>query len=161
MNKRDLLADLEIVESMNRCLEKDYVREEILPHALKRAIAAEEEVERLKKQLQASRDSVYGISCEADEARCERNELKVQVERLSKVIGSQKFEIDALDLEIEYLEEETKKVERLQALLQDSLKTMQWEYENLPDDMIEALESGDRLLIMDALELTLDEEEES
>lgn len=82
MNKRDLLADLEIVESMNRCLEKDYVREEILPHALKRAIAAEEEVERLKKQLQASRDSVYGISCEADEARCERNELKVQVERL-------------------------------------------------------------------------------
>lgn len=128
MNKRDLKADLELIESMNKHFVEesgDFVREEILPHALKRAIAAEEEVERLKKQLQASRDSVYGISCEADEARCERNELKVQVERLSKVIGSQKFEIDALDLEIEYLEEETKKVERLQALLQDSLKTMQ------------------------------------
>lgn len=36
-----------------------------------------------------------------------------------------------------------------------------WEYENLPDDMIEALESGDQLLIVDALERTLDEEEES
>lgn len=90
MNKRDLKADLEIVESMNRCLEDsgDFVREVVLPHALKRAIAAEEEVEKLKKQLQASRDSVYGISCEADEARHERNELEEEVERLREALTS-------------------------------------------------------------------------
>lgn len=40
------------------------------------------EIDGLKKKLQASRDSVYGISVEGDEARCELNEAKAEIERL-------------------------------------------------------------------------------
>lgn len=53
MNKRDLKADLELIESMNKHFVEesgDFVRDVVFPHALRRAIAAEEELERMKEQ---------------------------------------------------------------------------------------------------------------
>lgn len=44
------------------------------------------EIDGLKKKLQASRDSVYGISIEGDEARCELNEAKAEIERLREAL---------------------------------------------------------------------------
>jgi len=40
---------------------------------------AQQTIARLETKLQASRDSVYNISVEGDEARAERNELKAQL----------------------------------------------------------------------------------
>ena len=55
MEKRDLMIDLEIVEAINRQIElsdgENHISQVVLPHALRRAIAAEEENERLKSQL--------------------------------------------------------------------------------------------------------------
>lgn len=51
MNKRDLKEDLEKFEKINEIIPEpcgDFIRDVVAPHALKRAIAAEEEVERLK-----------------------------------------------------------------------------------------------------------------
>lgn len=51
MNKRDLKADLEKIRKINELAPEptgDFVRDVVLPHALHRAIAAEQEVERLR-----------------------------------------------------------------------------------------------------------------
>ncbi|MCY7486399.1 hypothetical protein M5X00_17415 [Paenibacillus alvei] len=53
MNNRDLQADLENFEKINKLIPEptgDFIRDVVAPHALKRAIAAEEEVERLKEE---------------------------------------------------------------------------------------------------------------
>lgn len=54
MNKRDLKKDLGILESItkNPSEIEDMVYEVVAPHAIRRAIAAEEEVERLNQLLQ-------------------------------------------------------------------------------------------------------------
>ncbi|NEZ45556.1 hypothetical protein, partial [Paenibacillus alvei] len=54
MNKRDLKKDFGILESITRNTSEieDMVYEVVAPHAIRRAIAAEEEVERLNQRLQ-------------------------------------------------------------------------------------------------------------
>lgn len=67
MNKRDLKADLEKFEKINEIIPEptgDFIRDVVAPHALQRAIAAEEEVERLKEEnthLQEWRDRKYHV----------------------------------------------------------------------------------------------------
>lgn len=84
MNKRDLKKDLEILESITRNTSEieDMVYEIVTPHALRRAIAAEEEVERLQAQLQEALSSLeeIGTMCVFEQTR--------QTLRISAVVGS-------------------------------------------------------------------------
>lgn len=51
MNKRDPKADLEMIDTFDQCFSEqtdDFVRDVVLPHALRRAIAAEAEVDQLR-----------------------------------------------------------------------------------------------------------------
>ena len=58
MEKRDLVADLALLERMDEIFgdsdddDFDFIRDVVLKHALKRAIVAEEEVDRLKKEIE-------------------------------------------------------------------------------------------------------------
>ncbi|MCY9764825.1 hypothetical protein M5X06_31050 [Paenibacillus alvei] len=62
MNKRDLKADLEKFEKINKIIPEpcgDFIRDVVAPHALRRAIAAEEENEWLKTSLLEAKNLMH------------------------------------------------------------------------------------------------------